>query len=163
MMYSYEKHQKTLKSSIFLCSRPKMAVFQIFQDRFFWVPLISIQEGLVKAFILVPPRLASKSLISVSSYGWGICRAFSLILRFSTRNEVASHPSLQTTFFEHGDGALCHLPQWHFKFVLFESGLRSQLPQLHQISLHCCHPLHPSASWLWALLAIDRPVKCPLC
>ena len=73
MAYSFEKHRKPPKNSEklhFFGSRPKLAVFQIFQDRFFWVPLISIQRGLVKAFILVPPRLASKSLISVSSYGW---------------------------------------------------------------------------------------------
>ena len=30
--YAFEKHQK---NSIFICSRPKMAVFQNFQDRFF--------------------------------------------------------------------------------------------------------------------------------
>ena len=59
---SFEKHQK---SSIFLCSRPKMAVFQIFQDRFFHGPLISIREGLLRVFIQVPPLFASKNHLSV--------------------------------------------------------------------------------------------------
>ena len=60
--YSFEKHQK---SSIFLCSRPKMAVFLIFQDRFFHGPLISIREGLLRVFIQVPPLFASRNHLSV--------------------------------------------------------------------------------------------------
>ena len=58
-------HTKTMKSSIFSCSRPKMDVFQIFQDRFFHGILISIQEGLAKTLILVPPLFASKNHVSV--------------------------------------------------------------------------------------------------
>ena len=58
-------HPKTMKSSIFSCSRPKMDVFQIFQDRFFHGILISIQEGLAKTLILVPPLFASKNHVSV--------------------------------------------------------------------------------------------------
>ena len=67
--YSLEKHQKTQKSRIFLCSRPKMAVFQIFQDTFFCGPLISIQEGLVKSLIIVPPLFAAETELFGPSYG----------------------------------------------------------------------------------------------
>ena len=67
--YSLEKHQKTQKSCIFFCSRPNMAVFQIFQDTFFCGPLISIQEGLVKALILVPPLFAAETDLFGPSYG----------------------------------------------------------------------------------------------
>ena len=62
-VYSFEKHKK---NSIFLCSRPKTAVFQIFQDRFFHGLLISIREGLLRIFIQVPPLFASKNHLSVS-------------------------------------------------------------------------------------------------
>ena len=46
----------------------------------------------------------------------------------------------------------------HFKVVLFVDRLHIQSPQLRQIYLHFCHPLHPSASgyeryWLWMDLA----------
>ena len=47
-----------------------MAVFQIFQDRFFYELLISIQEGLLKALVLVPPLFAAENHHSVSSYQW---------------------------------------------------------------------------------------------
>ena len=60
MAYSFEKHQKTLKRCIFFCSRPNMAVFQIFQDRFFHGLLFSIREGLVKALIVVPSLFAAE-------------------------------------------------------------------------------------------------------
>ena len=46
-----------------------MGVFQIFQDRFFYELLISIQEGLLKALVLVPPLFAAENHHSVSSYG----------------------------------------------------------------------------------------------
>ena len=45
-----------------------MGVFQIFQDRFFYELLISIQEGLLKALVLVPPLFAAENHHSVSSY-----------------------------------------------------------------------------------------------
>ena len=48
-----------------------MAVFQIFQDTFFCGPLISIQEGLVKALILVPPLFAAETDLFGPSYGCG--------------------------------------------------------------------------------------------
>ena len=60
MAYSFEKHRKTLKSCIFFGSRPNMAVFQIFQDRFFHGLLFSIREGLVKALIVVPSLFAAE-------------------------------------------------------------------------------------------------------
>ena len=46
-----------------------MAVFQIFQDRFFQRPLISTQEGVLKTYILVSSLLASKNHLSVSILG----------------------------------------------------------------------------------------------
>ena len=54
-----------------------MAVFQIFQDTFFCGPLISIQEGLVKSLILVPPLFAAETDLFGPSYG---CGAFQLNL-----------------------------------------------------------------------------------
>ena len=44
----------------------KMAVFQIFQDRFFLGPLISTQKGVLKTYILVSSLLAAKNHPSVS-------------------------------------------------------------------------------------------------
>ena len=71
--------------------------------------------------------------------------------------------SIVDSLFKRGDGTLRHLPTWHIKVVLFRGRLCSESPQLHQISLHCHHPLHLLASWQWALLAIDGPGQCPLC
>ena len=87
--------------------------------------------------------------------GGRICWAFSLIICLSTRIEVPILLSfIVDNLFEHGDGALCRLLKWHFKFVLFGGRLCIQSPLLHQISLHCCYPFHPSAFgyghyWLW--------------
>ena len=58
--------EKLWKVAFFLCSRPKMAVFQIFQDRFFHGPLISIQEGLLKTYILVSSLFAAENVVCVS-------------------------------------------------------------------------------------------------
>ena len=58
--YSFEKHQKTLKSCLFFGSRPNMAVFQIFQDTFFHGLLFSIQEGPLKGLTLVPSLFAAE-------------------------------------------------------------------------------------------------------
>ena len=52
--------EKLWKVAFFFGSRPNMAIFQIFQDRFFHGLLFSIREGLVKALIVVPLLFAAE-------------------------------------------------------------------------------------------------------
>ena len=54
------KTPKNSEKVHFFCSRPNMAVFQIFQDRFFDGLLFSIREGLVKALLVVPSLFAAE-------------------------------------------------------------------------------------------------------
>ena len=71
MAYSFEKHRKPPKNSEklhFFGSRPKLAVFQIFQDTIFYGLLFSIQEGPVRVLTLVPSLFAAKIDLFGSSY-----------------------------------------------------------------------------------------------
>ena len=95
--------------------------------------------------------------------GRGICRGLFLDSPLQRRDWSCLPSSVIDSLFEPGDGALHHLSMWHFKVVLFGGRLRTQSPQLHQISPYRRHPLHPSASQQWVLLAMDGPGNCPLC
>ena len=66
MVYSFEKHRKPPKNS-----RPKLAVFQIFQDTFFYGLLFSIQEGPVKVLTLVPSLFVAEIDLFGLSYRCG--------------------------------------------------------------------------------------------
>ena len=57
----------------------------------------------------------------------------------------------------------CRQPFWAWWWCTASSPkMGFQSLQLHQIYLHYCHLLHPSALWLWASLAMDAPGKYPL-
>ena len=90
------------KIAFFLCSRPKMAIFQIFQARFFDGHFFGLQEGSMKSEILLPPLVAFESLPSVSSLGWHGSQSHSnfrwkyLISDPCFITSLLSHPSLLT-------------------------------------------------------------------
>ena len=72
-----------MKSSIFYVLGQKWPFFKFFRTDFFYELLISIQEGLLKALVLVPPLFAAENHHSVSSYRCQISLGTRVILEGS--------------------------------------------------------------------------------